>query len=381
MEELLNIHMMVDKTHQLLGTLGVGGAGEVYSIRNIKNNCVFAAKFARKDLNVTQSKKLMLLQRERDIMQELNNHPNILKSYHLYKKRKSSPMLSWVDFKSKEIEAHLSTSPYHLIEYCENGCFVNYLRKQSAVPESIAVFYADQLLSAIHYIHQEGYAHLDIKLDNILLDDYFNIRLSDFGSALKIDESNLTCFRRGTPKYMAPEVFNLKTGECFNPQKADIYSFGVWIFLMLFKKFPHQNGNDYPLTQDLVLNPEKLWICPFDLEYDQWNRLTYETRLLLVSCLNQNPVLRPSSQDILSNFTLPVLPEWIGDVIMEEMQLRRSKYEQSINEPQNWAQLLWQPQPCIEVPQICIKGEGVHRVDPQVNGCGSSTNASTNSKI
>ena len=373
--------MMVDKTHQLLGTLGVGGAGEVYSIRNIKNNCVFAAKFARKDLNVTQSKKLMLLQRERDIMQELNNHPNILKSYHLYKKRKSSPMLSWVDFKSKEIEAHLSTSPYHLIEYCENGCFVNYLRKQSAVPESIAVFYADQLLSAIHYIHQEGYAHLDIKLDNILLDDYFNIRLSDFGSALKIDESNLTCFRRGTPKYMAPEVFNLKTGECFNPQKADIYSFGVWIFLMLFKKFPHQNGNDYPLTQDLVLNPEKLWICPFDLEYDQWNRLTYETRLLLVSCLNQNPVLRPSSQDILSNFTLPVLPEWIGDVIMEEMQLRRSKYEQSINEPQNWAQLLWQPQPCIEVPQICIKGEGVHRVDPQVNGCGSSTNASTNSKI
>lgn len=136
-------------------------------------------------------------------------------------------MLNSVDLKNKEIEAHLSTSPYHLIEYCENGCFVNYLRKQNSIPESIAVFYADQLLSAIYYLHQEGYAHLDIKLDNILLDDYFNIRLSDFGSALRVDETNTTGLRRGTPKYMAPEVFNLKAGETFNPQKADIYSFGV----------------------------------------------------------------------------------------------------------------------------------------------------------
>lgn len=227
MEDLIKMSLMIDKTHQLTGTLGVGGAGEVYSIRNIKNNCMFAAKFARKDLNVTQSKKLMLLQRERDIMEALNNHPNILKSYHLYKKRKACPMQSCVDPKNKEIEAHLSTSPYHLIEYCENGCFVNYLRKQNSIPESIAVFYADQLLSAVHYLHQEGYAHLDIKLDNILLDDYFNIRLSDFGSALKTEESNTTSFRRGTPKYMAPEVLNLIQGRTFNPQKADIYSFGV----------------------------------------------------------------------------------------------------------------------------------------------------------
>mmetsp|Transcript_12983 Transcript_12983/g.14932 ORF Transcript_12983/g.14932 Transcript_12983/m.14932 type:complete len:227 (-) Transcript_12983:167-847(-) len=221
-----SMHLMIDKTFRVISTLGIGGAGEVYSIRNIKNNSIFAAKFARKDLNVTQAKKLILLQRERDIMEHFNDHPNILKSYHLYKKRKANPHFTTSETKPK-FDNHLTTSPYHLIEYCENGCFVNYLRKQNALSESIVAFYADQILSALQYIHQEGYAHLDIKLDNILLDDYFNIRLSDFGSALKVNETLMTEFRRGTPKYMAPEVFELKPGESFNPQKADVYSLGI----------------------------------------------------------------------------------------------------------------------------------------------------------
>lgn len=129
------------------------------------------------------------------------------------------------------------------------------------------------------------------------------------------------------------------------------------------------------------MNPEKLCMCPFDLEADQWNRLTYETRLLLVSCLNVNPVQRPSSQDILSNFNLPMLPDSIGDVIMEEMQLRRVKYQQITTEATSCVQLVNQPVPCAEVPQEYIKQERVQKADPQVNGCGSSTNASTNSKM
>mmetsp|Transcript_40871 Transcript_40871/g.46911 ORF Transcript_40871/g.46911 Transcript_40871/m.46911 type:complete len:225 (-) Transcript_40871:571-1245(-) len=220
-----NTKSMIDKTHEVLSQIGMGGTGEVYLIKNIKTNLVFAAKYARKDLNVCQSKKLMLLQRERDIMEELSSHPNILKSYNLFKKRRAvTPAGST---QNKQADNFLATSPYHMLEYCENGNFVNYLRKQASFQESIVAFYADQLLSTIHYIHQEGYAHLDIKLDNILLDDYFNIRLSDFGSAIKTSESQFTEVRRGTPKYMAPEIRDLKAYEGYDAMKADIYSFGV----------------------------------------------------------------------------------------------------------------------------------------------------------
>jgi serine/threonine protein kinase len=60
--------MMIEDSFQIITTLGIGGAGEVYSVKNIKNNQMYAAKYARKDLKVTENKKLTLLQREKDAM-------------------------------------------------------------------------------------------------------------------------------------------------------------------------------------------------------------------------------------------------------------------------------------------------------------------------
>lgn len=219
--------MMIDSNHQIITSLGIGGAGEVYSIKNLKNNSIYAAKFARKDLKVNQSKKLLLLERERNTMEDLQDHPNILKSFHLYKKRKAARQSPFFDTSKQEFDVHLTTSPFHLIEYCENGSFITYIKNQSVFSENLVIFYTEQLISAIEFIHYKGYAHLDIKLDNILLDDYFNIRLSDFGSALKVEDNSITQLRRGTPKYMAPEVMNLQQGDYFDALKADMYSMGV----------------------------------------------------------------------------------------------------------------------------------------------------------
>lgn len=60
--------MMIEDSFQIITTLGIGGAGEVYSVKNIKNNQMYAAKYARKDLKVTENKKLTLLQLEKDAM-------------------------------------------------------------------------------------------------------------------------------------------------------------------------------------------------------------------------------------------------------------------------------------------------------------------------
>ncbi|GJN38045.1 hypothetical protein PR202_gb27053 [Eleusine coracana subsp. coracana] len=77
------------------------------------------------------------------------------------------------------------------------------------------------------YLHEEcrqRIAHLDVKPQNILLDDNFSAKLSDFGLAKLIDRDNSQVITklRGTPGYLAPEWLTSQITE-----KADIYSFGV----------------------------------------------------------------------------------------------------------------------------------------------------------
>uniref|UniRef100_A0A0D3FU00 non-specific serine/threonine protein kinase n=1 Tax=Oryza barthii TaxID=65489 RepID=A0A0D3FU00_9ORYZ len=77
------------------------------------------------------------------------------------------------------------------------------------------------------YLHEEcrrKIAHLDIKPQNILLDENFNAKLADFGLSKLIDrdQSKVVTVMRGTPGYLAPEWLTSQITE-----KVDIYSFGV----------------------------------------------------------------------------------------------------------------------------------------------------------
>ncbi|CAO2183623.1 unnamed protein product [Urochloa humidicola] len=83
------------------------------------------------------------------------------------------------------------------------------------------------IAKALCYLHEEcmmRIAHLDVKPQNILLDDNFNAKLSDFGLCKLIDrdKSQVMTRMRGTPGYLAPEWLTSQITE-----KADIYSFGV----------------------------------------------------------------------------------------------------------------------------------------------------------
>jgi len=376
--------MMVDQNHQILSTLGIGGAGEVYSIKNTTNNTVYAAKFARKDLKLSQAKKLMLLQRERDTMEDLQDHPNILSSYTMCRgerqsaaKRKATAQSPEFDISKQEFDIHLTTSPYHLIEYCQNGSFISYMRSQDVLPENIVIFYAEQLISWIEYIHYKGYAHLDIKLDNILLDNYFNVRLSDFGSALKTEDTPFTMFRRGTPKYMAPEVFNLNGEESFDAYKADIFSLGVCIFLMLFKRFPVYKDQEYPSTKDLFMTPEIVNQCPFDWDEYRWTELSPEIRRIVVACLNKDPDQRPQSSELIASFFLPPLNESIEGLVFDEMQTRRAKYEEMQHEKAIGEKNFIQPAVC-EVNPDPSQAQDEKKSRQSSNKSGANMNASTN---
>ncbi|XP_039052539.1 LOW QUALITY PROTEIN: G-type lectin S-receptor-like serine/threonine-protein kinase LECRK3 [Hibiscus syriacus] len=113
-------------------------------------------------------------------------------------------------------------------EYLSNGTLASFLfgglRPSWIQRTQIAFGIARGLL----YLHEEcstQIIHCDIKPQNILLDEYYNARISDFGLAklLMLNQSQTNTYIRGTKGYVAPEWFrNLPISV-----KVDVYSFGV----------------------------------------------------------------------------------------------------------------------------------------------------------
>jgi serine/threonine protein kinase len=119
---------------------------------------------------------------------------------------------------------HAELAPCVLTFPLADGDLLSLLQAGPVQPEKLWRFLAD-LRDAIYVVHSRGIVHRDVKLENVLIFGE-RAKLGDFGYATFIEPGEILFATRGTPGYVAPEIFNREPYD----QKVDVFSFGVCCF-------------------------------------------------------------------------------------------------------------------------------------------------------
>ncbi|KAI0560822.1 Serine/threonine protein kinase Rhodoplastic [Gracilaria domingensis] len=216
------------------------------------------------------------LQREIYTMQNIQ-HAGIVKTYDVF---------------NTPTEAHF------VLEFMHGGSLKDLVRKAGGrLSEVASLAMTKQVLQALAYLHQNGYAHRDIKLENILCETEemgsTRVCLADFGYANFFEDPGDECMRSliGTPVYVAPEIFHEKPYS----EAVDMYAVGVMIYRMLCGEYPYDGGEDNDKTRDLVLEGK--------LEFRQivWKEISAEAKSLVRGLLQPTPRKRLTAQGALQH--------------------------------------------------------------------------------
>jgi tRNA A-37 threonylcarbamoyl transferase component Bud32 len=256
-------------------TLGKGAYAIVKVCRNKITKEKYAMKIYEKSkLNDGSKKKCVY--REIEILKRIN-HINIAKLYDVIITDKQILIL-------QELVHGISLREY----------YNNEIRNQKGISEHKSNIFKKifrQIFDAMNYIHKKNMAHRDIKLENILMTNNYEIKIIDFGFGMYNPQNKLQNFFCGTPNYMPPEIAFKKP---YIGYKADLWSLGVLVYKIFCADFPFKGKNEKELYKSIekgkfkfpkyttdyarkiilnmiVLNPNKRMTCEEVLKSD-WLR-------------------------------------------------------------------------------------------------------------
>ena len=256
--------------------IGVGSFGEVYVGMNTQTGVLMAVKKFSIAKAVMQDIKT-----EVELMRSLK-HPNIV----------------------RYLGAQMDNRYLHIFqEWVPGGSVSSLLSKFGPFSIEVIQSYISQTLRGLVYLHDNDIMHRDIKGSNILVNDEGGVKLADFGASKKLKNLDANMMMsltvRGTPYFMAPEVFEEKYSA-----KADVWGIGCVVIQMVTALPPWK---DLGLTNPISLfNHIKRHKGPPPMEHPQketFSKRQQSSWILLKEfvhkCFEQDPLERPSAKELL----------------------------------------------------------------------------------
>ena len=234
--------------YRIVAALGRGGMGEVYRADDLALNQSVALKFVRPEKG--SAAELARLRQEVRLARQIS-HPNVCRVFDL---------------------GEVDGQSFLCMEHIDGEDLASLLRRIGRLPVDKALEIARQVAAGLAAIHDGGLLHRDLKPGNVMIDGRGRARITDFGLAVVIDEVGRGR-KAGTPAYMAPEQ---RLGAEASVQ-SDLFSLGLITYEMLAGGPPQQSAEPPALPESIA------------------EQVDVRIRTILRSCLEPNPVLRPSS--------------------------------------------------------------------------------------
>jgi mitogen-activated protein kinase kinase kinase 3 len=266
--------------------IGVGSFGQVYVGMNTQTGVLMAVKKFKMEGAIMQD-----IRTEVELMRSLK-HTNIV----------------------RYLGAQMDKEHLHIFqEWVPGGSVSCLLSKFGSFSIEVIQSYISQTLIGLSYLHDNDIMHRDIKGSNILVNDEGIVKLADFGASKKLKNlaSNMmmSLTVRGTPYFMAPEVFEEKYSA-----KADIWGIGCVAIQMVTSTPPwKESGFTNPIS---LFNHIKKNKGSPPMEHPQKESFSKRQKMLwtmleafVSRCFEQDPSERPSARELLDDPFVSIISE------------------------------------------------------------------------
>lgn len=241
----------MDSRYEKLATIGTGGIGTVYRARQVPLDREVALKEIRELFNFfAEDQRPEIVRRFTEVVRAAAQlaHPNIVPIHEVNLEREY---------------------PYVVSELSPNGSCRRLINDAESIPVELVLRYLLQTLHALQAAHYQRVYHRGLKPENLLIDNYGNVKVSDFGFA-RIVERDAAVIRQvyvgmGNIAYMAPELYHDPIAA--GPQ-TDIYAMGIIFYELLARRLP---GRRSPMPSEI--NPA----LPRGID-DIFDRMTRDSR-------------------------------------------------------------------------------------------------------
>lgn len=271
--------------------MGSGGFARVYRVTHKKSGRACALKVI--DMERLSMSDCESLKSEIEIHEKLD-HPNIVRFYD-----------------SIQVDDTL----YFLLELGEQGSLSKFMQGGKVLSEKVALRFLLQAARALRYLHERGVIHRDVKPENLLLSERFDVKLCDFGWSCPTNSDpktlETTC---GTFQYSAPEVCNHKS----QTPKIDVWALGVIFYEMLVGRPPFVAFSLAGMKQEIE---RTLLTFP--------GSASSASQDLLRRMLTIDPEQRPSIQQVLEH---PALAARNGELLTPLTSQEKSDLERNFQQ-------------------------------------------------